>query len=188
MPTHRVHDVETLAGARQAYLDAVAQGADELVVELAPGAYGVDGERPASLDLADPAAHGVPELDVTVRCAGDGIAALAGIGITVAGRSIELEGLAIVGATGGAITLAVGQAAVLRDVTVLGAAGDPQWTVATVELQAAGAGSATATLERVVVARSSAREAALQLSMVSGAWWEQARSTGSSSPTSAPTP
>ncbi len=163
-----------LAGVRQAYLEALEQGRDSLVVELAPGCLGLD--RPpvlGGLELAPVNATAPPPIDVTVRCA-DGLCVLATIPVRIAARRVTLERVALAGCRGTALGVSAEQELVLRDVTVMGGTASPN-SHATLALSAAGSAGTRAVLERVVVGRNQARDAALGLYAAAGAWLEDLR-------------
>jgi hypothetical protein len=161
-----------LAGVRDAYLRAVEDGADELVVELPAGVLGVaPGEAMGTLALAAIGAgrQPPPPLHVTLR-ASAGRCVLAGIPLRIHARRVTLEGVALAGTVGVALAATASEAIALRDVAVLRATpGDDD--PAAVVLTATGTEGTALALERVVVGRTATANAVLALACGSGAWW-----------------
>ena len=171
-----VADIDELAAVRQRYLEAVAHGASELVVDLRPGCLGLDPPGAlAGLELADTSAREPPPIDVTIR-APDGLCVLAGLPVRIAARRIALENVAVVGCTSGPIRVTAREAVELRDVIAMGSSAT-EYERAAVDLGAAGDVGTALTLERVVFARNTSRDSALGLYCATGAWLDEARLT-----------
>lgn len=164
-----VGDDASLLGLRQAYLQAVEDGAESFTAELSAHVLGLDPGHPsADLSLAPPGAHAPPEIDVVLR--GAGLSVLVDLPLQVAARRVTLEGIALVGALRPALRVSAAESIVLRDVTVLGAQADERQR-AVVDL-AAGQPGTVLSIERCVLAQSSAPDALLGAYIQSEAWFE----------------
>jgi hypothetical protein len=172
--TITVDTAAQLAAVRGQYLQALEDGGEALTVELAPGCLGL--ERPpvlGGLELAPVDATTPPPIDVTVRCA-EGVCVLAHLPVRIAARRVTLERLALVGCRTTALGVSAERELALREVTVMGNAASPRDRAA-VALSAGGSTGTQALLERVVVGRNQARDAALGLYAAAGAWFEDLR-------------
>ncbi|HXB63728.1 MAG TPA: hypothetical protein VNV42_02520 [Solirubrobacteraceae bacterium] len=169
-----VDTAQRLAEVRQRYLEALERGEESLIVELAPGCLGLDRPRAlGSWELAPVNATAPPPIDVTVRCS-EGLCVLAQIPVRIAARRVTLERVALAGARGTALGVSAERELTLRDVTVMGSVASPRDRAA-LALSAAGSAGTRAHLERVVVGRNQARDAALGLYAAAGAWLEDLR-------------
>jgi hypothetical protein len=171
-----VGDIEGLTAVRQRYLEAIAHGEGELVVELGAGCLGLDPPGAlAGLELASVTAREPPPIDVTLR-APDGLCVLAGIPISVAARRITIENVAVVGCTSAPIVVTASGGVALRDVVVLGSH-PTRYDRATVDITAAGDAGIAVDVERTVVARNDSQDAHLGLYSGSSAWLDEIRLT-----------
>ena len=169
-----VGDIDGLAGVRQSYLEAVAHGTEELVVELRVGCLGLDEPGMlAGVELADVGAREPPPIDVTLR-APDGLCVLAGIPLRIAARRLTIENVAIVGCTSAPIRISASAGVELRDVSALGSQSTTMDRAA-VDLAAVGEAGTTLVLERSVFARNVGGDAALGVYSGSGAWFDDVR-------------
>jgi hypothetical protein len=165
-----VKDTEGLGDARQAYLEAVHEGADELVVELPAGCLGLDPPGAmASVELTG-SGSAAPLIDVTLRASG-GLCVLAGMPITIVARNVTLEGVAVVGAPARAIGLVVTGEARMRDVTVMGSAASENDRA--VVVVTAAAESAVLSVEGAVVAGCEGRDSVFGVYNAAAGWFDQ---------------
>ncbi len=165
-----VGDDASLLALRAAYLEALAGGAGSFTAVFRKGVRGLDPEvLSGEVTLAPPGAHEPPPIDVLLRS--EDTTAFARLPLAIMGRSVTIEGLALVGGLSPPLRVTVSHMIALRRFFVLGARADERrraivdLTAAAPEVELVVAGS--------VFARSTAPDALVGCYAGSGGWFSR---------------
>jgi hypothetical protein len=168
----RVEGPDDVLDIRAAYLRALEAGEDELIVEWSFSPVG--GANPpasGSLELAPVNAKAPPAIDVTIRAVG-GRAAITGIPLAIAGRTVRIEGIALLQTPAPALSITASASVALEHVTVLDAIAPPRPRAA-LEVAASGPSGTRFSARCLTVSGGEAPIAALSLQSHDGGWFSE---------------